>query len=1017
MPRFNHQTVARVLLLPLLLVILLAGAGRIYSSTDLLSSGADLPVYAQEPVGAGEANARSASSPAIEGHVLEEGSGGPVANARVTINDGAHAFTDENGYFAFPLHTLEDTEAVTSADRQPVTVKVHKEGYALWTLHGAVYYRGDTLRIHARLKLAGNDATVLTAAAHGRAALLDLTSAFGLDLDATVGASVNERPAIMAYQTGSQTPPATIRVYRVATGQVEVVPFRDYLKHVLPNEWIPTWSPEALKAGAMAVKTYAWFWISRGGKQTALGADLKDNVDDQVYDPNVSYASTDAAVDATFNYSLTRNGVLFQAQYCAGSYDPDPVGECPWPSSYMTQWGTAYYADRGKPWGWITEFYYSGARVSPAPPGGGYDGMPAPTAASTVTPTGRPPAPPTFTVGQGSTKPEVFMEAYNRNGGVQALGRPIGAVRWWLPYISEYNVLAQPLSGPQGGGGVWLVYDVLKSAPRAYVLSGAIAQAYATHVPPGPEWVGPPISDPFVAAPELGGAQSQSFTGGLLSISGGSVRLTPWPDRFTGWKAEYFTGYKPPSPQDAPAFKLPGQPTLVRDVPEPNIAWPTGKSTSYGLGTEGWSAQFTKEIQVAPGTYDFVISGEGGARLWVDGVLAVNGWFWEGWHTERYRADLDAGMHTIRVQYYSKSTQGRLEFTMLAASGGPQVPKVQPAPSDGQGPGALRVRVQWLGRQKAPNDSWIQPLTLFLSTPQDAKIVAKYSATTDRNGVAVFRGLPAGVYNVHVKGPHSLQTARASVNITPSAVVELDMKAQVEGDVDGDNCVTVNDFAVVQSMLGVDKSTPGFNPAADLNGDGEVSMSDVSLLRSGFDLCGDISADGGVRTMAMSTNLAHALSPWLNPEQLQKTLTMRMAASRTSARVGEVVEVEVLADTGTQPVDGAAFIVRYDANRLLLVDAQGAPAQAVEPGVALPAVMGNWVDGKGGALGYSAGLLQGTPPQGTFTIAKLRFKVLSVAPDPVHITFYPMPSRYMQLTNGGVNLLARASGVVLVTLP
>ena len=60
-----------------------------------------------------------------------------------------------------------------------------------------------------------------------------------------------------------------------------------------------------------------------------------------------------------------------------------------------------------------------------------------------------------------------------------------------------------------------------------------------------------------------------------------------------------------------------------------------------------------------------------------------------------------------------------------------------------------------------------------------------------------------------MKGTHSLQSARASVVLAANTTPAVDMKTQIEGDVDGDNCVTVNDFSVVQSMLGADKNTPG----------------------------------------------------------------------------------------------------------------------------------------------------------------------------------------------------------------
>jgi hypothetical protein len=235
--------------------------------------------------------------------------------------------------------------------------------------------------------------------------------------------------------------------------------------------------------------------------------------------------------------------------------------------------------------------------------------------------------------------------------------------------------------------------------------------------------------------------------------------------------------------------------------------------------------------------------------------------------------------------------------------------------------------------------------------------------------------------------------------------------------VDGDNCVTVYDFEIVQAMLGVDRSTPGYNAAADINGDGEVSMTDVSLLRSGFDMCGDISADTAYYASGVSTSpgLSETLAPWLNPEGLQRTLSLGLTSSATTARIGQVVTVNVVANAASQPIDGASFVLRFDASRLQPIDAEGNLATNVEPGVSLPAVMGNWVDAKGGATGYSAGILQGQPPSGQLTIARLRFRVIGAGQ--TQLTFDAAPSRHMQLTNGGINLLASAHSLLLLVQP
>ncbi len=67
------------------------------------------------------------------------------------------------------------------------------------------------------------------------------------------------------------TPPKTIRVlrsYGAASGKVQVVPFRAYVENVMAWEWPEAYPTQALRAGAVAVKQYGWYYARkwRGGK-------------------------------------------------------------------------------------------------------------------------------------------------------------------------------------------------------------------------------------------------------------------------------------------------------------------------------------------------------------------------------------------------------------------------------------------------------------------------------------------------------------------------------------------------------------------------------------------------------------------------------------------------------------------------------------------------------------------------------------------------------------------------------
>jgi len=160
------------------------------------------------------------------------------------------------------------------------------------------------------------------------------------------------------YAVSSLFPPSTIRVLITATGEIKVVNFEDYVKNVLPNEWYASWPMEALKAGAMAVKTYAWYWTIHQ-KYPGKGYNVKDSTADQVYIPGSSNSRTNQAVDDTWNYYMTKNSEIFQAQYDSGTEgSPDPLNP-----GRMSQWGTQYWALQARTWQWIVHYYYDPVEI------------------------------------------------------------------------------------------------------------------------------------------------------------------------------------------------------------------------------------------------------------------------------------------------------------------------------------------------------------------------------------------------------------------------------------------------------------------------------------------------------------------------------------------------------------------------------------------------------------------------------------------------------------------------------
>ncbi len=114
--------------------------------------------------------------------------------------------------------------------------------------------------------------------------------------------------------------PATIRICRSSSGGVDVVPFKDYVKIVLPVEFPAHWPVESLRAGAVAVKSYAWYHVLH---PISSRCDIGDTTRYQLYEPDYAgrrTAKSDGAVEDTWGLRLDdsgRNDVAY-AQYCSG---------------------------------------------------------------------------------------------------------------------------------------------------------------------------------------------------------------------------------------------------------------------------------------------------------------------------------------------------------------------------------------------------------------------------------------------------------------------------------------------------------------------------------------------------------------------------------------------------------------------------------------------------------------------------------------------------------------------------
>ncbi len=100
---------------------------------------------------------------------------------------------------------------------------------------------------------------------------------------------------------------------------VNQVDYQDYLKRVLPSEMPIHFHPEALKAQAVAARTYAFSRQQSNSFWKQFGADVDDSVSEQVYNNTRTHLATDVAVDATLNQILTFQSMPIQTFYFSTS--------------------------------------------------------------------------------------------------------------------------------------------------------------------------------------------------------------------------------------------------------------------------------------------------------------------------------------------------------------------------------------------------------------------------------------------------------------------------------------------------------------------------------------------------------------------------------------------------------------------------------------------------------------------------------------------------------------------------
>jgi len=147
---------------------------------------------------------------------------------------------------------------------------------------------------------------------------------------------------------------------------VKSVSFDDYVVNSLPNEWVPSWNQEALQAGAMAVKMFAWYKTLNPTKLDGWEFDLDNTTNFQTYREGNRFKESDEAYWRTRNLAYTMpNGEIVELNYRAG-IEKNPNWQYR-NANMMAQWGSQYWADRGQNMLQILQWYFQGRAMHRIP--------------------------------------------------------------------------------------------------------------------------------------------------------------------------------------------------------------------------------------------------------------------------------------------------------------------------------------------------------------------------------------------------------------------------------------------------------------------------------------------------------------------------------------------------------------------------------------------------------------------------------------------------------------------------